>query len=63
MVLCLKRAFVSWLLDRDGRGEHSGLRGLDRQSVTPYVHGRREFYCSSLALPVCVRVCRLRGLL
>jgi hypothetical protein len=53
VVLCLERAFVSWFLARDGHGEHSGLRGSGRQSITPYVHGRRELYCSSLALPVC----------
>jgi hypothetical protein len=28
VVLCLERAFVSWLLVRDGHGERSGLRGL-----------------------------------
>jgi hypothetical protein len=53
VVLCLERVLVSWLLARDGCGEHSGLHGLGRQSVTPYIHRRRELYCSSLALPVC----------
>jgi hypothetical protein len=52
VVLCLERALVSWLLARDGHGEHNGLRGLGRWSVTPYVHERRELYCSSLASPV-----------
>jgi hypothetical protein len=52
VVLCMERALVSWLLARDGHGEHSGLRGSCRRSVTPYVHGRRELYCSSLASPV-----------
>jgi hypothetical protein len=53
MVLCLEHALVSWLLSRDGHGEHNGLHGLGYRNVTPYVHGRRELYCSSLALPVC----------
>jgi hypothetical protein len=54
VVLCLERAFVTWLLDRDGHGEHSGLRGSGRRSVTPYIYRRKELYCSSLTLPVCV---------
>jgi hypothetical protein len=53
MVLCLKRALASWLLARDGHGEHSDLRGSGHWSITPYVHGRRELYFSSLALSVC----------
>jgi hypothetical protein len=52
VVLYLERALVSWLLARDGHGEHSGLRGSGHQSVTPYVHERRELYCSSLAPPM-----------
>jgi hypothetical protein len=51
MILCLEGTLVSWLLVRDGHGEHSGLRGSGRRSVTPYVHRRRELYCSSLSLP------------
>jgi hypothetical protein len=50
VVLCLEGALVSWLLVSDGQGEHSGLRGSIHRSVTPYVYGRRELYCSSLAL-------------
>jgi hypothetical protein len=52
VVLCLEMTLVSWLLARDGYGEHTSLRGLGRQSVTPYVHGKRELYCSSLTSPV-----------
>jgi hypothetical protein len=48
---CLEMALVSWLLAQDEHGEHNGLRGSGRRSVTPYVHERRELYCSSLALP------------
>jgi hypothetical protein len=47
VVLCLERVFVSWLLARDRHGEHSGLRGLGRRSVTPYVH--REESCIAQA--------------
>jgi hypothetical protein len=50
VVLCLEGTLVSWLLVSDGHGEHNGLRGSVRRSVTPYVYGRRELYCSSLAL-------------
>jgi hypothetical protein len=39
---------VSWSLAIDERGGHKDLRGSDRQSVIPYVHGRTELYCSSL---------------
>jgi hypothetical protein len=49
VVLYLERALVSWLLAQDGHSEHSGLRGSGRRSVTPYIHGRRELYYSSLA--------------
>jgi hypothetical protein len=34
-------ALISWLLVRDGHGEHNDLRGSDHRSVTPYVHKRR----------------------
>jgi hypothetical protein len=50
VVLCLEETLVSWLLVRDGHSEHSGLRGSGCRSVTPYAHGRRELYCSSLTL-------------
>jgi hypothetical protein len=53
VILYLGKALVSWLLAWDGHGEHSGLCGSGHRSVTPYVHGRRELYCSSLVLPVC----------
>jgi hypothetical protein len=39
---CLERALVSWLLARDGHGECSGLRGLGRRSVTPYMSTGEE---------------------
>jgi hypothetical protein len=42
VVFCFKRALVSWLLSWDGHGEHSGLRGLNRRSVTHYVHGKKS---------------------
>jgi hypothetical protein len=29
-------------------GGHEDLRGSDRRSVIPYVHGRTELYCSNL---------------
>jgi hypothetical protein len=35
-----------------GRTWWTPRRGSGRRSVTPYVHGRMELYCSSLALPV-----------
>jgi hypothetical protein len=41
VVLCSEGTLASWLLVRDGHGEHSGLRGSGHQSITPYVHGRR----------------------
>jgi hypothetical protein len=49
LVLLLERVLVSWSLAMDEHGGHQDLRGLDRQSVTPYVHGRTELYCSRLA--------------
>jgi hypothetical protein len=52
MVLLLKRALVSWSLAMDEHSEHLDLRGSSHWSVIPYVHGRMELYCSSLALPV-----------
>jgi hypothetical protein len=51
VVLYLKRAFISWLLARDGHSEHSCLRGSSRRSVTPYIHRRRELYYSSWLCP------------
>jgi hypothetical protein len=52
MVLLLERVLVSWSLAMDEHNRHEDLRGSNRQSVIPYVHGRIELYCSSLALPV-----------
>jgi hypothetical protein len=48
VVLLLKRALVSWSLAMDKRGGHKDLRGSDRRSIIPYVHGRTELYCTSL---------------
>jgi hypothetical protein len=45
-------ALISWSLAMSlAMDEHSGhgdLRGSDRLSVIPYVHGRMELYCLSL---------------
>jgi hypothetical protein len=46
VVLLLERALISLAMDE--RSEHQDLRGSDRRSVTSYVHGRMELYCSSL---------------
>jgi hypothetical protein len=46
MVLLLEGTFVSWLLALGERGGHDDLRGSDRLSVIPYVHGRTELYCA-----------------
>jgi hypothetical protein len=51
VVLLLKGALVSLSLAIDERGGHDDLRGSDRLSVIPYVHGRTELYCSSLYEP------------
>jgi hypothetical protein len=51
VVLYLEMALVSWLLAKDKHGEHSGLHSWGHRSATPYVHRRRELYCSSLGLP------------
>jgi hypothetical protein len=39
VVLCL-RGLKSLGFAMDEHGEHQDLRGLDRRSVIPYVHGR-----------------------
>jgi hypothetical protein len=52
----LEGALVSWSLAMDERDGHEDLRGSDRRSVIPYVHGRMKLYCSSLpclSLPIC----------
>jgi hypothetical protein len=51
MILLLERVLISWSSAIDERSEHKNLRGSDRQSVIPYVHGRMKLYCPSLALP------------
>jgi hypothetical protein len=48
VVLLLRIALVTWSLAIDECGGHEDLRGLDCQSVIPYVHGRTGLYCSSL---------------
>jgi hypothetical protein len=49
VVLLLERVLVSWSLTMNERGGHEDLRGLARRSITPYVHGRMELYCSSMS--------------
>jgi hypothetical protein len=39
VVLLLEGDLVSWSLGIDKRGGHEDLRGSDRRSVIPYVHG------------------------
>jgi hypothetical protein len=51
VVLLLEITLISWSLVIDERGGHKDLRGSDRQSVIPYVHGRIKLYCSSLSEP------------
>jgi hypothetical protein len=51
VVLLLEGDLVSWSLTMDERGGHEDLRGLGRQSVISYVHGRTELYCSSMYEP------------
>jgi hypothetical protein len=47
-----KGFLVSWSLAMDENGEHEDLCSSSRWNVIPYVHGRMELYCSSLALPM-----------
>jgi hypothetical protein len=49
MVLLLERDLVSWSLAIDERGGHGDLHSSSRRSVISYVHGRTDFYCSSLS--------------
>jgi hypothetical protein len=44
------RSLASWLLALGEPGEHNDLRGLDRLSVIPYVHGRTELYYAKTCL-------------
>jgi hypothetical protein len=39
MVLLLEGALVSWLLAMREYGGHEDLRGSDRRSIIPYIHG------------------------
>jgi hypothetical protein len=48
VVLLWGRTLASWSLAIDERGGHEDLCGSGHWSVIPYVHGRTEFYCSSL---------------
>jgi hypothetical protein len=50
VVLLLDGALVYWSLARDEHGGHEGLRGLGRQSVIPYIHGRTELYYAQVCL-------------
>jgi hypothetical protein len=50
VVLLLEGDLVSWSLAMDERGGHEDLRGSDRLSVIPYVHGRTELYCAQVCL-------------
>jgi hypothetical protein len=52
VILLLKMTLVSWSLAIDEHDEREDLHGSGHQNVIPYVHGRMELYCSSLALPV-----------
>jgi hypothetical protein len=42
VVLLLERALTFWSLAMDEHGGHEDLRGSDRRSVIPYVHGRTD---------------------
>jgi hypothetical protein len=46
VVLLWGRHLASWLLALGEYDGHDDLRGLDRMSVIPYVHGRTELYCA-----------------
>jgi hypothetical protein len=52
VILLLEMTLVSWSLAMDEHGEHLDLCGSGRRSIIAYVHGRMEWYCSSLDLPV-----------
>jgi hypothetical protein len=54
VVLCSERALASWLLVRDGHGEHRDLCGAERRSVTPYVHRRRVVLLKPDLTQVCL---------
>jgi hypothetical protein len=51
VVLLLEMVLVFWLSPIDEYSKEEDLRDSVRRSV-PYVHGRIELYCSSLALSV-----------
>jgi hypothetical protein len=50
VVLLRGRPLAFWLLALGERGGHDDLRGSDRLSVIPYVHGRTELYCAQACL-------------
>jgi hypothetical protein len=50
VVLLRGRLLASWVLALGERGGHGDLRGSDRLSVIPYVHGRTELYCAQVCL-------------
>jgi hypothetical protein len=50
MVLLCGMSLASWLLALRECGGYDDLRGSDRLSVIPYVHGRTELYCAQACL-------------
>jgi hypothetical protein len=50
VVLLRGRLLASWVLALGERNGHGDLRGSDRLSVIPYVHGRTELYCAQVCL-------------
>jgi hypothetical protein len=50
VVLLWGMPLASWLLALGEREGHEDLRGSDRLSVIPYVHGRTELYCAQACL-------------
>jgi hypothetical protein len=50
VVLLWGRTLASWLLALGECGEHGDLRGSDRLSVIPCIHGRTELYCAQACL-------------
>jgi hypothetical protein len=51
VILLFERDLVSWSLVMDERGRYEDLRGSDRRSVIPYVHGRTIVVLLKPALP------------
>jgi hypothetical protein len=46
----LEGILVSWSLAMNEHSRYEDLRGSNRWSIIPYVHGRTELYCSSLSI-------------